>query len=278
MDESRNFLTQIVNAFNGLPSDRKIIIAVCLIAIIGVFWLWVTSSGPPNYALLYGDLSLKDSGNIASELQSRNIPYKLADDGRDILVPSDQLLQVRIDLAKEDILPTGSTGFELFDKSNLGLTEFTQHINKQRATQGELERTLMAMDGVDMARVLLNVPEPSPFIEDAQEASASVVVWLSPRYRTLTKQQVSTIQNIVAAAGLPPEKITVSDSKLNPLSGNQEEDELFADAPNRLALKRSYEKQETDKIREFLEKQFGYGNVGVSMSVDLNFVRMELES
>jgi flagellar M-ring protein FliF len=278
MEESRNILSQLINAYRGLPSDRKLILAVCLIIFIGALWFWASTTGQPEYGLLYGDLNLKDSGTIVSELQSKNIPYKLTNGGKDILVPAEQLHQIRIDLARDDVLPTSTTGFELFDKSNLGITEFAQQINRQRAIQGELERTLRAMDGVEFARVHLHLPEESPFMEDVQEAKASVMVKLAARYRALEPDKVAAIQNLVATADgrLDPETISVVDSKLNLLSKAPGVDEL-ADVPDRLALKTKYETQQTEKIKGFLEKQFGVGNVAVGVTAELNFDRIEKE-
>jgi len=280
MDESRNFLLQMINVYRGLSPDRKVILAVCGIVFVAAIWFWIAATKQPEYALLYGDLNLKDSGTIVAELQTRNIPYKLANGGGSILVPADDVYQLRIDLAREDVLPSGSTGFELFDKSNLGLTEFTQNINKQRAIQGELERTLRAMDEVEFARVHLNIPEQSPFMEDIQEAKGSVMVKLSPRYRTLDSEKVAAIQNLVATADsrLEPGKISVVDSKLNLLSVTRDKEAEYAGLPDRLSLQRQFEAQETQKIKEFLERRFGPGNVAVGVSAELNFDRIEKES
>ena len=164
MEENRNFFTQLANSYRELPADRKIIIVVCVIVFIGALWFWVSSVGELQYSLLYGDLTDEDSGAIVSDLQNKNIPYKLTNGGRNVWVPTDRRDEVRIELAMSDLLPSGPVGFELFDKSNIGLTEFTQNINRTRAIQGELERTLRAIDGVEYARVHLNMPEPSPFM------------------------------------------------------------------------------------------------------------------
>ena len=280
MDESRNFVLQMINVYRGLSPDRKVILAVCIIVFVAAIWFWISATKQPEYALLYGDLNLKDSGTIVAELQTRNIAYKLSGGGSEIMVPADKVYQLRIDLASQDILPSGSTGFELFDKTNLGLTEFTQNINKQRAIQGELERTLREIEGVEFARVHLNIPEQSPFIEDIQEAKGSVMVKLAPRYRTLDANRVAAIQNLVATADsrLQPEKISVIDSKLNLLSVSRDKAEDYAGLPDRLALQSKFEEQETQKIKDFLERRFGPGNVAVGVSAELNFDRIEKES
>ena len=280
MDENKNFFGQIAAIYRSLPSDRKLIIAASIIVFFGALFFWISSTSEPDYGLLYGDLNLQDSGKIVSALQSRNMNYKLADGGRSILVPSDQLLQARIDLASEDILPSGSTGFELFDKSNLGLTEFTQHVNKQRAIQGELERTLKAMEGIELARVQVNLPEQSPFMEDAEKAEASVMVRLSPRYRDLAQEKVMAIQNLVASVDsrLSPDDVAVVDSTMNLLSRKRSDDPALANLPEALALKQKIEAYEGDKIKGFLEKTFGAGKVAVSVSVDMNFDQIEKET
>jgi flagellar M-ring protein FliF len=136
------------------------------------------------------------------------------------------------------------------------------------------------MDEVEFARVHLNMPEQSPFIEDTQEAKGSVMVKLSPRYRVLSSEKVAAIQNLVATADsrLDPEKISVIDSKLNLLSVSREKEEEYAGLPDRLSLQRQFESQETQKIKDFLERRFGPGNVAVGVSAELNFDRIEKES
>ena len=280
MEENRNLLTQLANSYRELPADRKIIIVVCVIVFIGALWFWVSSVSEPQYSLLYGDLTDEDSGAIVSDLQNKNIPYKLTNGGRSVWVPTDRRDEVRIELAMSDLLPSGPVGFELFDKSNIGLTEFTQNINRTRAIQGELERTLRTIDGVDFARVHLNMPEPSPFMGDEEEVSASVMLKLSPKIRSLGQNKVAAIQNLVATAvgGLTPDAITIIDDNANLLTKVTSGEDDFAGLPDRLAIKRAFEAQEESKIKRILEKRFGPNNVAIGVSVDMNFDRIERET
>ncbi len=281
MEGNRNFIAQLLKSFQEFPADRKAVIIISAAVFIGALIFWMHSTASPEYSLLYGDLTLADSGEITAELQNNNIPYKISDGGRSVLVPSAMRDQARVDLAMSDVLPSGPVGFELFDKSNLGLTEFTQNVNKDRAITGELERTLKTIDGVDFARVHLNLPEPSPFIGDNQDATASVMLKLSSRTRTLAPSKVTAIQNLVATAigGLEPGSITIIDDNANLLTKDMTggEDE-FAALPDQLATKRAFEAEEASKIKGILEKRFGPNNVAVGVSVDLDFDRVEKET
>jgi flagellar M-ring protein FliF len=280
MEDNRNLLSQLTKAYQGLPADRRAIIVICVVVFIAVLVYWISSAAEPEYALLYGDLTMEDSGAIVNELQTRNIPYKLTNGGASVWVPLERRDDARIDLAMGDVLPSGPVGFEIFDKSNIGLTEFTQITQYQRAMQGELERTLRAIDGVEFARVHLNMPEPSPFIGEEEETTASVMLKLSPRYRTIDQMKVAAIQNLVATAvgGLDPSAITIIDDKANLLKKDQAGEDEYAALPDRLAVKRAFEAEETNKIKGILTKRFGPGNVAVGVSVELNFDRIERET
>ena len=266
--------------YSEIPADRRVILVICVVVFIGALVFWISNVNEPEYSLLYAELSDTDSGTIVAELQTRGIPYKLSNGGRNILVPTVSRDDTRIQLAMSEVLPSGPVGFELFDESGIGLTEFTQNINKQRAIQGELERTLKTIDGVEIARVHLNLPDPSPFISDEKEVSASVMLKLSGRIRTLNQDKVAAIQNLVATAigGLNPGAITIVDSNANLLTKEMiGEDDIIA-LPERLSMKLAFEAQERAKIMGIMEKRFGPDNVAVGVSVDLNFDKIERET
>lgn len=270
----------MADTYRELPADRRAILVVCVVVFIVALIFWISNVSEPEYSLLYAELSDTDSGAIVGELQSRNIPYKLTNGGRNVLVPTDRRDDTRIQLAMSEVLPSGPVGFELFDESSLGLTEFTQNINKQRAMEGELARTLKAIDGVEIARVHLNLPDPSPFISDEKEVSASVFLKLSGRIRTLNQNKVAAIQNLIATAigGLNPDAITIIDSNANLLTKKLIGEDDITALPERLSMKLAFESQEHAKIMGILEKRFGPGNVAVGISVDLNFDRIERET
>ncbi|GLK50162.1 hypothetical protein GCM10017620_31360 [Brevundimonas intermedia] len=153
----------------------------------------------PRYEVLFRDLRPADAATILAQLEKDKTPHRVADGGTAILAPEDQVDEIRLAILGADLPLKGTVGFELFNKSDMGLTEFAQRINYQRALQGELSRTIMTMDAIDSARVHLTLSEPSVFRADRKPAKASVA--LAPRRgRVLTADTVAGVRRLVAAA------------------------------------------------------------------------------
>ena len=145
--------------------------------------------------------------------------FRLSESGSTVLVPSAKLAEMRLEMAAAGLPKSGRIGFELFDKTNFGATEFVEHINYRRALEGELERTVMSLAEVEQARVHVTFPKESVYLESRQPAKASVVVHLKPG-ATLLPQNVIAIEHLVASAveGLTPEAVSVLDVRGNLLS------------------------------------------------------------
>ena len=150
-----------------------VIFSLTLIFILLLYWL-----NKEEYAILYSKLKQEDSAAVVQFLKQKKVKYKLADGGSTILVPKDQVYDLRLEIAGEEILGKGSVGFDIFSKSSLGQTDFVQKINYQRALQGELARTISAIPEIVAARVHLVLPSKSLFIEEQTPASASILVEL----------------------------------------------------------------------------------------------------
>ena len=150
-------------------------------------------------SVLFANLRPMDAASIVAELDKKKIPYHLTDGGKTILVAADKVDATRLSILSEDLPLKGAVGFELFNKSDIGLTEFAQKINYQRALQGELARTIMALDAVDSARVHLSLPEPTIFEDDKRPPKASIALTLKPG-KQLSSGDVLGIQRLVAAA------------------------------------------------------------------------------
>lgn len=183
----------------ALPPSGQFALAAAMIimlaAILGGAYLLLR----PRYEVLFSDLRPADAATIVAELDRTNTPYRLQDGGSAILVPQSRLDETRLAVTGADLPLKGSVGFELFNKSDMGLTEFAQRINYQRALQGELARTIMTIDSVDTARVHLTLPEPSIFRADRRPAEASVT--LTPRPgRALSPETIQGVQRLVAAS------------------------------------------------------------------------------
>lgn len=202
-----NGLAQFAKMFAELPAGKKVAIATFgLLVLAGIL---VTSyfSGGEEYSLLYANLSQEDALSISEKLKERKIQYKLEHGGSAISVPVKDVYQLRLELAGEGLPSGGGVGFEIFDKTSFGMTEFVQKLNYRRALQGELQRTINSIGAVQSSRVHISIPTKSLFHEDKLKATASVVLKLKGN-KKLSKQQVEGVTHLVASSveGLSPPK------------------------------------------------------------------------
>ena len=191
-----------------------ILIATLLAAVVGVLATIYFVFLRPDYAVLYEDLREADAAEIVAELEKQGIAYRLADNGHRILVPEGDADRARVVIAGSGIAMGGVVGFELFNDADMGLTEFAEKVNYQRALQGELARTIMMMDGIGFARVHLSLPERTLFRAARIGPKAAVTIQTAAG-RTLDARQVEGIQRLVASAvaELPAHDVAVLDDK-----------------------------------------------------------------
>ncbi|GAA4044735.1 flagellar basal-body MS-ring/collar protein FliF [Parerythrobacter jejuensis] len=173
-----------------------LLMLAAVIAILAILWFALLRT---NYVPAYQNIREADASAIIAELDNASIPYRLANDGHDILVPEDMASEARVVVAGSNVSFGGSVGFELFNDSDMGLTEFAQKINFQRAMQGELSRTIMMMDGVDFARVHLAIPERSIFRAAQGSPTAAVTIEMLPG-ANLTSQRIGGVRQLVASS------------------------------------------------------------------------------
>ena len=190
----------MIESFRSAPPRRQILVAAVILAVLialllAVYFLVLRTP----YRVLFSNLRPTDAATIVAELDRRKTPYRLADGGATILAPEKLIDSTRLSIMATDLPIKGSVGFELFNKSDMGLTEFAQKINYQRALQGELARTLMTMDVIDSARVHLSMSESTVFRGDRVPPKASVT--LTPRPgRQINDSTVRGVQRLIAAA------------------------------------------------------------------------------
>jgi flagellar M-ring protein FliF len=192
---------------------------MCAIAVVGgVMWFsrWQRESG---LRPLYTSLSPEDATAMVQKLKESGVDYRVAENGTTLLVPEDKVPELRLEMAGLGLPQKGRIGFEIFDKTNFGVTDFTEHVNYRRAVEGELERTIMALAEVQQARVHVTLPKESVFLETREAAKASVLVGLRPG-ASLSSQNVAAIANLVSSAveGLRPEGISIVDMRGNLLN------------------------------------------------------------
>jgi flagellar M-ring protein FliF len=276
---NQSFLGQVGALWSRINPSQQLVVAALSLILLVTFAIWLTVARQPNYALLYGGLSPTDAGAIVSELQSRDVPYKLREGGKSIHVPADQVDELRIDLASGGLTPTGTTGYEILDKSPFGMSDRLQRVNDKRAIEGELARTLMTLKEVSAARVHPTLPEATPFIAERIEPAASVVLQLNPPGITLDRQKIAAVRTFVAGAigTQDPNSVTIIDQNMNLLTGPTTE-QAGALAPSQEEARRNFELQRTADIRSLLERKYGVGKVAICYSCKMDFDQVQTES
>ncbi|MBE1162737.1 flagellar M-ring protein FliF [Dyella sp. 7MK23] len=245
-------------------------LGILLIAgIVGAASWWIMH---PPYGVLFRDLRESDAAEITAALDQMQTPYHLADDGKTILVPDAQVYETRMKLVSQGVPKGGSVGFELFKDSDYGVTEFAQKINFQRALQGELERTISALDEVASARVHLTIRRTDLFQPEQDPSKASVTLNLRPG-KHLDAREVAGIQRLVASAveGLAPEAVVVLDDKGMVLSGYAAEGQNAALSSDSLDAQTQMENQLRTRVGELLHRVLRTDNFTVSVDVSLDY-------
>jgi len=270
-----NFLSQTVqnfiDFFRSLDMTRRlglIGVAGLLIAIMAGIVIY---SGKTDYKVLYTDLTKDDSATIARMLEEGKISYQVKDDGKTIQVPEDQVEIWRLEIAKKGVNFTGTVGYEVFDKQAFGTTSFVQKINKQRALEGELVKTIMHIKGVTRARIHLSIPESSPFVSEKKPPTASVVLDVE-RGVTMTPDEVKGIQSLISSSvdGMRSHNVVVIDSRGKKLSEN-DGDNMSTETANRIALETKLNSQYEKKVEEILSRVIGEGKVIAKVALKMDF-------
>ena len=258
------------------------LVALSLVAAmsIGFFVFLTTRIAAPAYGLLYANLDLHDSGQIAQKLETMNVPYQLRADGSTIMVPMDQVARLRMLMADDGLPRGGSVGYEIFDKSDaFGTSSFVENVNQLRALEGELARTISSISMVQSARVHLVLPRREIFTRDRQVPSASIVIKLRGAER-LTSQRVAAIQHLVASAGpaLSPSRVSVVDTDGNLLArGDGDSGGALTNASTE-EVRVNYENRLSRKLEELIERSVGPGKARVDVHVDMDFDRITTNS
>ncbi len=258
--------------WSALGAGARLGIVVGLVAVVALFaaaGVWIVRD---DYQVLFTDLDPQDGSAIVAELERMKVGYRLADNGRTILVDRDAVHKTRLKIMGGKGAPVkGTVGFEIFNNSDFGMTEFAQKINYQRALQGELARTIMSIDEVKHARVHLAFPEGGLLKKSAAQPKASVTLALRGDSR-LRPEQIVGIQRLVAASvpEMDPQAVTVLDHQGVALSRLADERDDTGGLSGRLELKKSIEVYLTKKAVEVLDRAFGPGQAIVSVDVTLS--------
>ena len=253
--------------WNGLDDGQKLGMLALIVVTIIAATFFLSKAMEPDWVVLYSDLNEVNALTIVDNMKKNGYQYKLSEDKKSVLVPSNVRDDMRVFVAENDLIKTGDAGFELLDDMQLGSTDFKNKLTKQRIFQGEITRAIEKIQGIKYAKVQLAEPERSIFEDNDEKPSASVMLVLEPGYK-LKSSQVKAIKNLVAYSvpRMTPEQVFITDQNGNVLS-----DETSKNSTDMESFKTNLEKQTAKKVADVLEKIVGKGNVSVQVNADIDF-------
>lgn len=270
------FLQQSLDKLKSFWIDRsmaqRVLIGGLAVSAIAVFIMLVVWLNQPDYKALYSNLPPEDAARVVEQLKQQKIGYKLEDGGKTVLVPTDQVYQLRLDIAGQGLLHGSGLGFELFDEVKIGQTDFVQRINYQRALQGELSRTITEFPEIDRARVHIVMPHKSLFIEEQAPPTASIILKLVEN-KELNKKQIEAIVNLVALSveGLDRSQITVADVAGKLLYQPDDDDSVQGLTLGQLEYRTALQRNLEQRIEQLLTPVVGVGKVIARVNADVDF-------
>jgi flagellar M-ring protein FliF len=267
----------LIAQLRGFGPLRLAAMAGVAAAVLTLLGFLVLRAAEPPMALLYGDLDRRDAAQVVAALERQRIPHRIAGGGSQILAPEADVPRLRLLLAREGLPSGGSVGYEIFDRGeSLTTTPFQQDINRLRALEGELSRTIRGLAGVRAARVHLVLPRREPFSRERGEAQASVVLTMQGAQR-LDREGVAAVLHLVSTAvpGLRPQNVSIVDSRGELLARGGQALSGPAAAQGAEELRRAQELRLARAVEDLLERTLGPGRVRAEASVDLDFERVQ---
>lgn len=273
------FSQQIIDVWKRLQFGGRIATVGAAVATIGLISALVYYATQPEYGVLFADLSPTDAQNIVEKLKTSNIPYSIANGGTTIQVPVEKISELRLQMAGAGVLSGGHVGFDLFDKTNFGATDFAQQINYRRAIEGELAKTLESMEELEGARVHITPKKESVFTEKEENAKASVMLRVR-QGKQMSEERTEAIVNLVAGSveGLDPSSVAVMDTRGRLLTAGRGTSGTNGDAGAfnaQLEAKQKFEAENAGRIISLLEPVVGDGRVRADVSADVDFSQVE---
>ncbi|WPY00952.1 Flagellar M-ring protein FliF [Candidatus Trichorickettsia mobilis] len=266
----------IIQFFKDMSHVRLAAVCLGILTFVLLFIVYISKISGKDMALLYSELEAEDSGKIIQELESKNIPYQLLDDGHTIKVPRDQVVKARVNLAQAGIPNKGSiVGYEIFDKEDsIGTTNFSQNVKMVRALEGEIARTIASFEQVDKVRVHLVLPQKEIFSKERLDPRASVIIRFKNK-KNFNKAEVDAVSHFIVTAvpGLDIKNVTIVDSYGKSLKlGAQDEEAEFSGARGE-EYRVAYENRLKKVIEDLLEQSLGAGKAKAQVAVEMNFDR-----
>lgn len=268
-----NPATEPISSILGvLPKGRRWMILVVFLLSLLLFGSLIFWNSQPDFQVLFTGLSIEDAGEMTAKLKEKRVPFRLTHNGTTLLVPGDQVYDLRLTFAAEGLPKGGGVGFEVFDRSPIGVTDFVQKLNYQRALQGELSRTIKQIREIDQVRVHIATPRESLFTDEQKKPTASVFV-KTKAGMALNPSQVEGIVHLVACAveGLEPGNISVIDTSGKILSKKTAGHLIGQLTSTQLEYQHSLEENLRKKVQSLLEEVLGPGKAIARISTEIDF-------
>lgn len=257
------------------PVQKTVIGAVTIAVFVGIMVL-VNAVSTPSYGVLFSNLNEQDASKIVQVLKEKTVPFTLDDNGKSILVPKDRLYELRLDMASAGLPNSSIIGYEIFDRTNLGISDFVQKVNYRRALEGELARTILNLQEVEGVRVHIVTPERALFREDEKPTTASVVLKLRTG-KPLKRDAAQGIAHLVASSveGLDASNVTILDTRGNVLTETGKGNSLAAMTSTQYELQQKVENYLAHKAQTMMDGALGMGNAIIQVNAELDFRRVE---
>ena len=272
-------LAALINLWSGLNATQRVVVTAFAALAVALMLFVGMAASKPRMAVLFSGLAQEDAGAIVQKLEDQKVQYKLSADGTTIQVPESKVDDMRLQLATQGLPQGGNVGFELFDKNNFGMTEFTEKVTYQRAITGTLTRTLCHLAPVMDAKVLLTMPDQKIYSSEQEPAKASVVLKLR-RGMPLSDEQIGGVVHLVSSAveGLIPGNVTVLDTDGNVLSEGAGAAGTGLMTANQTKMKRQFESELSQNLQSMLAKIVGADKAVVRVSADMSFDQTQTKS
>jgi len=266
----------LIGIINKLNPKQKFMMVGGIFSTVILMIVMLFLLNEPSYTTLYSGLAPEDASKVIDYLNNQKVLYKIDDNGQTIKVPKDKVYETRLALAGRGVPSSGVIGYEIFDKTSMGMSEFMQKLNYKRALEGELARTIAQLDGVQGVRVHIVIPQKTIFKEEEKQPTASVVLKLRNN-SSLSKENISSIVNLISSSveGLPTSKISIIDTKGRILSNDSDDGPLAFASTKQYEIKQSVENYLAKKAQSILDNILGFGNSMVQITADLNFDQVE---
>jgi flagellar M-ring protein FliF len=275
-DMQREIPQQFAGFVRRLTFGQKMLLMGVTAGVIVALVALISLVNKPSYGTLFNNLNAQDASKIVEKLKEKAVPYALEDGGKTVLVPKQQIYDLRLSLAGEGLPQSSVIGYEIFDRTNLGVSDFVQKVNYRRALEGELARTILQLEEVEGARVHLVVPEKALFKEDEKPATASVVLKLKSGM-PLKREAIQGITHLVSSSveGLDAANVTIVDSRGTLLSDANKPNSVAALTSTQYDLQQKVEAYLAQKAQSLLESVVGTGNSLVQVNAELDFRQVE---